>query len=65
LSTENPPHSQNTMLSPITGIALNNFEITVAPHKLICPQGKTYPKNAVAIINKNITTPEYHNAIFL
>jgi len=47
------------------GSAPKMLVITVAPHKLICPQGKTYPKKAVAIINKKITIPEYHNAIFL
>jgi hypothetical protein len=36
--------------------------ITVAPQKLICPQGKTYPIKPVAIINKKITTPEFHKA---
>ena len=35
LSTENPPHSKITRLSPIIGIAPNKFVITVAPHKLI------------------------------
>jgi len=31
--------------------------MTVAPHKLICPHGKTYPINAVPIINKKIIVP--------
>lgn len=43
------------------GIAENKLIITVAAQKLICPQGKTYPKKAVAIINKNIITPVDHN----
>jgi len=34
------------------GTAENKFVITVAPQKLICPQGKTYPINAAAIIKK-------------
>jgi len=42
------------------GIAENKFVITVAPQKDICPQGKTYPKNAVAIVNSNSTTPIFH-----
>jgi len=48
LPTANPPHNQNTISSPIHGIAENKFVITVAPQKDICPQGKTYPKKAVA-----------------
>ncbi len=36
------------------------FVITVAPHKLIWPQGKTYPINAVKIIKNNITTRKIH-----
>ena len=35
LSTENPPQSQVTILSPIKGIAENKLVITVAPQKLI------------------------------
>lgn len=45
---------------PIPGIAENRFVITVAPQKLICPQGNTYPMKAVAIIKKKIAIPEYH-----
>jgi len=40
------------------GIALNKFVITVAPQKLICPQGKTYPIKAVAINKIKIITPD-------
>jgi len=57
LPTENPPHNHSTIEVPIKGIAENKFVITVAPQKLICPQGKTYPRNAVAINNKKIITP--------
>ena len=32
--------------------------MTVAPHKDICPQGKTYPKKAIAILNKYRATPD-------
>ena len=34
------------------GIALKRFVITVAPQKLIWPQGKTYPIKAAAIIKR-------------
>jgi len=45
---------------PIPGIAENRLVITVAPQKLICPQGSTYPIKPVAIIRKNTIIPEYH-----
>jgi hypothetical protein len=32
--------------------------ITIAAQKLICPQGKMYPKNAVIIIKTKIIIPE-------
>ena len=38
-------------------MALNRLVITVAPQNDICPQGKTYPKNAVAINKNKIVTP--------
>jgi hypothetical protein len=57
LSTEKPPHSKVTILSPTMGKAVKKFVITVAAQKLICPQTNTYPKKAVAIINNKITTP--------
>jgi len=57
LSTEKPPHNQNAISCPITGMALNKFVITVAPQKLICPHGRTYPINAIAIINAKISIP--------
>jgi hypothetical protein len=41
LSTENPPHNQRTKSFPTIGNAPKRFVITVAPHKLICPQGNT------------------------
>lgn len=44
-------------MSPKYGIALSKLVITVAPQYDICPQGKTYPKKAVAILNKKIVTP--------
>jgi len=51
------------MCVPIPGMAVKRLVITVAPQKLICPQGKTYPIKAVAIIKINITTPENHNPL--
>ena len=42
------------------GIALNKLVITVAPQKDICPQGKTYPKKAVAIVANKIVQPINH-----
>jgi hypothetical protein len=65
LLTENPPHNHIATESPTKGIAVNKLVITVAPQKLICPQGRTYPKKAVAIVKKNNKIPEYHNAVFL
>ena len=59
-STAYPPHNQVTIGSPTIGIAPNKLVITVAPHKLICPHGKVYPKKAVAIIKKNIIIPINH-----
>ena len=34
------------------------FVITVAPQNDICPQGRTYPRKAVAIDSKKIVTPD-------
>jgi hypothetical protein len=33
------------------------FVITVVRQKDICPHGKTYPINAVAVVKNRITTP--------
>ena len=57
LSTANPPHNQVTSLGPKYGKAENKFVITVAPQKLICPQGRTYPRKAAAITRIRRTTP--------
>lgn len=38
-------------------MAENKLVITVAPQKDICPQGRTYPKKAVAIKIKIIIIP--------
>lgn len=54
---EKPPHTQYTSSSPTNGITVIKLVITVAAQKLICPHGKTYPKNAVAINKIYIVTP--------
>jgi hypothetical protein len=40
-------------------MAENRLVITVAPQNLICPQGSTYPMNAVAIARINKITPRF------
>jgi outer membrane protein assembly factor BamE (lipoprotein component of BamABCDE complex) len=65
LATENPPHSQVTIIFPKYGIADTKFVITVAPQKDICPQGSTYPRKAVAIRANRISTPEIHTWVLL
>lgn len=57
LSTANPPQIHWTKSVPIRGIAENKFVITVAPQNDICPQGRTYPRKAVAMTKKRIRTP--------
>jgi len=57
LPTANPPHIHLTKSSPMYGIAEKRLVITVAPQKDICPQGRTYPKNAAAITANKISTP--------
>jgi hypothetical protein len=63
LSTANPPQIHSTNIVPIYGIAENKFVITVAPQNLICPHGRTYPMNAVAIVTMNIITPIFHVSV--
>lgn len=65
LSTENLPQIHWTNVVPIYGIADNKLVITVAPQKDICPQGKTYPIKAVAIIINNKITPIIHVSVYL
>lgn len=60
LSTANPPHIHSTRVFPMYGMAENKFVMTVAPQNLICPQGSTYPINAVAIVKINRITPIFH-----
>lgn len=62
---ENPPHNHWTIISPIHGTAEIRLVITVAPQKDICPQGRTYPRNAVAIRINRIVTPLIHVLLFL
>jgi hypothetical protein len=40
-------------------MAENKLVITVAPQNLICPHGRTYPINAVAIVKINKITPRF------
>lgn len=55
--TENPPQIHCTKNVPKYGIEDSKFVITVDPQNDICPQGNTYPINAVPIIVNNINTP--------
>jgi len=55
--TLNPPHSHSPTGSPMTKITVTKFVITVAAQKLICPQGKAYPRKAVRKIKRKITMP--------
>jgi len=63
--TENPPHNQLTIIWPQIGIADIRLVITVAAQNDICPQGSTYPINAVAIKIKIINTPEFQVCVNL
>ena len=58
--TMNPPHSHLPIGCPTTKITLTKFVITVAAQKLICPQGKTYPRKAVRKTKANISNPVNH-----
>jgi hypothetical protein len=60
LSTAKPPHNHSTNVFPIYGKAENRLVITVAPQNLICPQGNTYPMNAVAIVKMKRIMPMFH-----
>ena len=46
-------------------MAENRLVITVAPQNDICPQGRTYPKKAVAITKSKIVTPISHTSLKL
>lgn len=58
--TEKSPQTHWTKSWPTAGIADNNLVITVAAQNLICPQTRTYPKNAVTITRRKITIPMSH-----
>lgn len=60
LLTAKPPHTHFTNVVPMYGIAERMFVITVAPQNDICPQGRTYPRNAVVIVIDKIKVPIVH-----
>lgn len=60
LSTENPPQIHSTKFVPMYGIADKRLVMTVAPQNDICPHGRTYPINAVAITVSRRITPIFH-----
>lgn len=64
LSTENPPQIHCTSVSPMYGTADSKFVITVAPQNDICPQGRTYPTNAVTITRRSSTTPMFQVSLY-
>jgi len=61
--TANPPQIHWTRSVPTKGIADIRLVITVAPQNDICPQGRTYPKKAVAMVRNRIITPTDHVCI--
>ena len=60
LSTEKLPQIHSTKFVPIYGIADRRLVMTVAPRNDICPHGRTYPTNAVAITVNRRITPMFH-----
>lgn len=58
--TEGPPQIQVTRSFPTSGIADRTPVMTVAPQNDICPQGRTYPRKAVAITDSIISIPDSH-----
>lgn len=62
---ENPPQIHSTKVGPRYGMADRRLVITVAPQKDIWPQGRTYPKNAVAIDSIMIITPMFQTCVNL
>lgn len=63
--TDGPPQIQIVSSFPTSGIADSTPVITVAPQNDICPQGRTYPKKAVAIVSSKSKTPEVHTIFWL
>jgi hypothetical protein len=60
---EKPPQIHTTKGSPIKGIDVKMLVITVATQKDICPQGKTYTRNAVPAIKIKIKLPLIHTCV--
>jgi len=58
--TEGPPQIHVTKSVPTRGMADRTPVITVAPQNDICPHGRTYPKNAVAMIVSRMIVPDIH-----
>jgi len=58
--TDGPPQIHVTRSFPTMGIADRTPVITVAPQNDICPHGSTYPRKAVAMTIRRITTPDIH-----
>ena len=56
LQIVNPAQTFIKIISPL-GSTLNKLVMTVAPHRDIFPQGRTYPKNAAPITNTNKSLP--------
>lgn len=65
MDTKNPPQISSTKIIPTQGTTLNKFVITVAPHSLICPQGRTYPINEIIIIINIIINPLTQTILWL
>ena len=56
MSTEKPPEIHSTRFVPMYGIAERRLVMTVAPQN-ICPHGRMYPINAMAItVDRRITS---------
>jgi len=62
--TANPPQIHSTSIFPMYGIADRRLVITVAPQKLICPQGRTYPTKAAAIVRNKMITPIFQVSMY-
>lgn len=65
LLTENPPQTHSTIAVPYSGTDEIKLVITVAPQYDICPQGRTYPMNAVPIKTSRIMIPLAQVRLFL
>jgi len=63
--TEKFPHNHSTSDFPIIGMAEKMLVITVAPQNDICPHGRTYPRNAAAIVITIRIIPDDHTIGFL